>query len=291
MFDTIISCSVIFAVWRNIEQHWANAVAFVCTLQPTVCNIKSMMLELVTSVCLPLPPILSHIGPTMLRYFAACPLPPKDHCNSLTSPTFQTKGIRKVMRHKWRNFEHVVGANSGGQQRLMSVPERCVREENLVTLAHGVSKTSWSVLKQHITEPFWSQITRRACIWYFRNLKTYDKMESFLQFWPLMDSNWLLKEDFVVMNLQRVVSDFGRDNRAGKRLAHAHDSIGTGHKGNAVGSPSFAHARILNPLFCLSQYWRFQLRRPQAGMSRFWRGKKSEHTEKTDWNSSLVQWS
>lgn len=148
----------------NIGPIMLNAVAFVCTLQPTVCNIKPMMLELVTSVCLPLPPILSHIGPTMLRSFAACPLPPKDHCNSLTSPTFQTKGICKVMRHKWRNFEHVVGANSGSQERLMSVSERCVREENLVRLAHRVGKTSWSVLKQHITEPFWSKITRRACI-------------------------------------------------------------------------------------------------------------------------------
>lgn len=156
----------------NIEPIMLNAVAFVCTLQLTVCNIKPMTLELVTSVCSPLPLTLSNIRPTMLDIFAfLCRLSSatqmarvKDHCKSLTSPTFQTKSICKVMRHKWRDFEHVMGANSGGQQRLMSVSECCVCEEKLVALTHRASKTSWSVLKQDITEPFWSQITRRAGI-------------------------------------------------------------------------------------------------------------------------------
>lgn len=73
---------------------------------------------------------------------------------NLTSPVLQAKKVAKVVADKWRDLLQVMGPNPGSQERLVSVPECGVHQQEAFVGTDSLGKSFRTITQQHVTETY-----------------------------------------------------------------------------------------------------------------------------------------
>lgn len=70
----------------------------------------------------------------------------------LTSPVLQAEEVVEVVADEGRYLLQVVGADAGGEERLVGVPEGGVHEQKTLVGADGLGESLRTVAQQHVAE-------------------------------------------------------------------------------------------------------------------------------------------
>lgn len=97
------------------------------------------------------------VDPSPRLFCATCqfsPLPARGGLakRALTSPVLQAEEVVEVMADERRYLLQVVRPDSGGQERLVGVPEGGVHEQESLMGAHGLGESLGTVAQQHVPE-------------------------------------------------------------------------------------------------------------------------------------------
>lgn len=71
----------------------------------------------------------------------------------LTSPVLHAEEVVKVVGYKGGDLFEVVGADTGGQERLVGISEGGVHEQQTLVGTHCLSKALWTLPQEDVTEP------------------------------------------------------------------------------------------------------------------------------------------
>lgn len=105
-----------------------------------------------------------HLPHVLQSFPGALVQKPEGHVERRTPPVLHGVQLTEVVRYKRTDFQQVVSAHPGGQQRLMGVSERGVHKEEALVISDGLRERLGALLLVDLPETPGRLDTYRRCV-------------------------------------------------------------------------------------------------------------------------------